>query len=41
MPGERGFRTRARLLQEGIEIARKIRDALRRLSEEHLDHGGR
>jgi hypothetical protein len=26
--------------QEGIEIDRKIRDALRRLSEEHLDHGG-
>jgi len=26
--------------QEGIEIDRTIRDALRRLSEEHLDHGG-
>jgi hypothetical protein len=26
--------------QEGIEIDRTMRDALRRLSEEHLDHGG-
>jgi hypothetical protein len=38
--GERGFRTRTRLLQEGFEIDRKMRDALRRLSEGHLDHGG-
>ena len=40
IPGERGYRTRARLEQEGIVIDRKIYDALRRLSDGHLDHGG-
>ncbi|HEX2939869.1 MAG TPA: Ldh family oxidoreductase [Rhodopila sp.] len=40
IPGERGYRTRARLLREGIEFDRKIYDALRRLSEGKLDHGG-
>ena len=40
MPGERGFRARTRLVQEGFEIERTMHDALRRLSEGHLDHGG-
>ena len=40
IPGERGYRTRARLMREGIEIDRKIRDALARLGEGKLDHGG-
>jgi LDH2 family malate/lactate/ureidoglycolate dehydrogenase len=40
IPGERGYSTRARLTQAGIEIDRKIFDALRRLSEGKLDHGG-
>jgi LDH2 family malate/lactate/ureidoglycolate dehydrogenase len=40
IPGERGYKTRARLMREGIEIDRKIRDALGRLSEGKLDHGG-
>jgi LDH2 family malate/lactate/ureidoglycolate dehydrogenase len=40
IPGERGYRTRARLMREGIEIDRKIRDALGRLAEGKLDHGG-
>ncbi|HVY15087.1 MAG TPA: Ldh family oxidoreductase [Rhodopila sp.] len=40
IPGERAYKTRARLTQEGIEIDRKIFNALRRLSEGHLDHGG-
>jgi LDH2 family malate/lactate/ureidoglycolate dehydrogenase len=40
IPGERGYRTRARLLREGIEIDRKIHDALGRLAEGNLDHGG-
>ncbi len=40
IPGERAYRTRARLLQEGIEIDRKIYDALQRLSAGNLDHGG-
>jgi LDH2 family malate/lactate/ureidoglycolate dehydrogenase len=39
IPGERSTATRARLLREGIEIDRKIHDALRRLAEGHLDHG--
>ena len=39
IPGERGYRTRARLTREGIEIDRKIYDALHRLSEGRLDHG--
>lgn len=40
IPGERGYATRARLLQDGIAIDRKIYNALHRLSEGHLDHGG-
>lgn len=40
IPGERGARTRARLLREGIEIDRRIHDALGRLAEGRLDHGG-
>ncbi len=40
IPGERAYRTRARLLLEGIEIDRKIHDALGRLASGHLDHGG-
>ena len=40
IPGERGYRTRARLMREGIEIDRKIHNSLRRLAEGHLDHAG-
>lgn len=40
IPGERSYRTRAQLSRDGIEIDRKIHDALRRLSQGHLDHGG-
>jgi LDH2 family malate/lactate/ureidoglycolate dehydrogenase len=40
IPGERGQATRARLLREGLEIDRKIHNALGRLAEGHLDHGG-
>ena len=40
IPGERSYRTRARLMQEGIEIDRKIHTALGRLAAGHLDHGG-
>lgn len=40
IPGEHGHATRRRLLQQGIEIDRKIYDALRRLAEGKLDHGG-
>lgn len=40
IPGERGYRTRARLMRDGIEIDRKIYDALRRLSDGNLNHGG-
>ena len=40
IPGERGYRTRARLLVEGIEIDGKIHRALGRLAEGKLDHGG-
>ena len=39
IPGERGYRTRARLMREGIAIDRKIHDALGRLAEGKLDHG--
>jgi LDH2 family malate/lactate/ureidoglycolate dehydrogenase len=39
IPGERGYRTRARLMREGIEIDLKIYDALKRLAEGNLDHG--
>ena len=40
IPGERSYATRARLVREGIEIDRKIYDALGRLAEGRLDHGG-
>jgi LDH2 family malate/lactate/ureidoglycolate dehydrogenase len=40
IPGERSYTTRMRLLREGIEIDRQIHDALRRLAEGKLDHGG-
>ena len=39
IPGERAWRTRATLRQQGIAIDRKIRDALERLAAGHLDHG--
>lgn len=40
IPGERSHQTRQRLAAEGIEIDRKIHDALCRLAEGKLDHGG-
>jgi LDH2 family malate/lactate/ureidoglycolate dehydrogenase len=40
VPGERAWRTRARLTREGIAIDRKIHDALGRLAEGRPDHGG-
>lgn len=40
IPGERSYRTRARLREEGIDIDRKIHTALGRLAAGHLDHGG-
>jgi LDH2 family malate/lactate/ureidoglycolate dehydrogenase len=40
IPGERGYRQRAHHLRDGIEIDRKIHDALGRLAEGCLDHGG-
>jgi LDH2 family malate/lactate/ureidoglycolate dehydrogenase len=40
IPGERSYATRSRLMREGIEIDRKIHDALGRLAEGNLDHGG-
>ena len=40
IPGERAYRTRERLMREGIEIDRRIYNALCRLSEGRLDHGG-
>ncbi len=40
IPGERSYATRARLVQEGIELDRKIHDALGRLAQGKLDHGG-
>lgn len=39
IPGERSYATRRRLLQEGIEIERKIHDALGRLAQGNMDHG--
>ena len=33
IPGERAYRERARLAREGIEIDRRIQDALNRLAE--------
>lgn len=40
IPGERSYRTRARLMKEGIEIDRRVHNALIRLAEGQLDHGG-
>ncbi len=40
IPGERAYRTRTRLLREGIEFDTRIYHALRRLAEGKLDHGG-
>jgi len=40
IPGERSYATRARLVREGIELDRKIHNALGRLVEGNLDHGG-
>jgi LDH2 family malate/lactate/ureidoglycolate dehydrogenase len=40
IPGERSSATRARLMREGIEIDKKIYDALSRLAAGQLDHGG-
>jgi LDH2 family malate/lactate/ureidoglycolate dehydrogenase len=40
IPGERAYRTRERLLRDGIEIDRKIYAALGCLAEGRLDHGG-
>jgi LDH2 family malate/lactate/ureidoglycolate dehydrogenase len=39
IPGERGYRVRERLRRDGIEIDRKIYDALGRLADGHRDHG--
>lgn len=39
IPGERGYRTRARLMREGIETDLKIHDALRHLAAGNSDHG--
>jgi LDH2 family malate/lactate/ureidoglycolate dehydrogenase len=39
MPGERSQRERARLLRDGVEIDRKIYDALGRLAEGQHNHG--
>ena len=40
IPGERGYSTRVRLMRDGIEIDRKIYDALGRLAKGELNHGG-
>jgi LDH2 family malate/lactate/ureidoglycolate dehydrogenase len=40
IPGERSYQTRTRLSREGIEVERKIYDALNRLADGTLDHGG-
>jgi len=40
IPGQRSYATRARLVRAGIEIDRKIHDALGRLAKGNLDHGG-
>ena len=39
IPGERSYTTRSRLKREGIDIDKKIYDALGRLAEGKLDHG--
>ena len=40
IPGERAYRERARLVREGIEIDRRIHDALSRLAEGKATHQG-
>jgi len=35
IPGERAYRERARLTREGLEIDRRIQDALNALAEGH------
>ncbi len=40
VPGERAYRTRARLPRDGIEIDPKIHTALGRLAAGWLNHGG-
>ena len=40
IPGERSYATRALLMREGIEIDKKIYNALRWLAVGKLDHGG-
>ncbi len=40
IPGERSYQTRERLTREGLEIERKIYDALIHLAEGKRDHGG-
>ncbi len=40
IPGERSYHTRARLIREGIDVDRKICEALSRLADGRLDHGG-
>jgi LDH2 family malate/lactate/ureidoglycolate dehydrogenase len=40
IPGERSYATRSRVVREGIEIDRKIHDALGRLAKGNFDHGG-
>lgn len=39
IPGERGYATRQRLMRDGIEIERKIYDALGQLAKGNLNHG--
>lgn len=39
IPGERSYRMRAKLVEEGIVIDAKIRDALLRLADGRRDHG--
>ena len=40
IPGERSIQERAKRLKEGIEIERKIYDALQNLAAGNLNHGG-
>ena len=40
IPGQHSYATRARLMDEGLSIDRKIHAALGRLAEGNLDHGG-
>jgi LDH2 family malate/lactate/ureidoglycolate dehydrogenase len=39
IPGEHGQASRARMMREGLDLDRKIYNALQRLSQGHLDHG--